>query len=50
MATMVAAVPAAVRRAGDDAASEVALEADEVEGRYKRIIVRYAFQKWSWWE
>lgn len=33
MATMVAAVPAAVRCAGDDAASEVALEVDEVEGR-----------------
>lgn len=30
---MVAAVPAAVRRADDDAASEVALEADEVERR-----------------
>lgn len=30
---MVAAVPAAVRRADDDVASEVVLEADEVEGR-----------------
>lgn len=45
MATMVAAVPAAVRRAGDDA-----LEADEVEGRYKQIILRYALQKGSWLE
>lgn len=39
---MVAAVPAAVSRAGDDTASEVALEADEVERRLKRIIVRFA--------